>query len=163
MKRIHIVGRKNHGKTTLIVDLLGEYSRRGVRVGCIKHSPHCHELDVPGKDSHRHRMAGAQPAAIITPALVGIYFAPGGNDPYSLMASLLAGCDLLLVEGDIEARAAKVEVWRRAIGGECLAATRDNILAVISDDHPAVRAAVLPRRDLAALAERIMDLAAPTA
>ncbi len=161
MKRIHIIGRKNHGKTTLIVDLLREYSRRGVRVGCIKHSPHRHELDSPGKDSHRHRAAGAQPAAIITPDLLGIYLAPGGADPYGLMASLFAGCDLVLVEGDVEASAPKVEVWRQQIGGDCLAAARDDVLAVISDDRAEVRVPVLARRDLETLSYRIMDMAGP--
>jgi molybdopterin-guanine dinucleotide biosynthesis protein B len=161
MKRIHIVGRKNHGKTALIVDLLREYSRRGVRVGCIKHSPHRHELDAPGKDSHRHRTAGAQPAAIITPDLLGIYVAPGGADPYGLMASLFAGCDLVLVEGDVEASAPKVEVWRQAVGGDCLANARGDILAVISDDHAEVRVPVLARRDVETLSHRILEMARP--
>ena len=57
MNRIHIVGRKNHGKTTLIVEVLAEFHRRGIRVGAIKHSAHRRELDPPGKDSYRHREA----------------------------------------------------------------------------------------------------------
>ena len=50
MNRIHIVGCKNSGKTTLIVDVLPELVARGYRVGAIKHSSHRHEVDVPGKD-----------------------------------------------------------------------------------------------------------------
>jgi molybdopterin-guanine dinucleotide biosynthesis adapter protein len=159
MKRIHIVGRKCHGKTTLMVELLREYSRRGVRVGSIKHSSHHHELDTPGKDSHRHRVAGAQPAAIITPELLAIYLAPAEADPYQLIAPLFADCDLLLVEGNIDALAPKVEVWRQAVGGPCLASERPGILAVISDDQPTVAVPVFPRSDLQTLCDRLMDLA----
>ena len=52
MKRLHIVGGKNHGKTTLIMELVKELNRRGQTVGTIKHTHHQHELDVPGKDSY---------------------------------------------------------------------------------------------------------------
>jgi len=70
VRRIHIVGRKNHGKTTLMVDLIEEFTRRGLRVGSMKHSIHVHELDQPGKDSYRHRHAGADPSAVVTRDMV---------------------------------------------------------------------------------------------
>ena len=73
MQTIHIVGRQNHGKTTLIVELIEEFRRRGLRVGTFKHSAHAHELDTPGKDSHRHRLAGAEPVAGITAELIGVF------------------------------------------------------------------------------------------
>ena len=63
MHRVHIVEWKRHGKTALIVDLVQEYCRRGIRFGTIKHSRHVHELDTPDKDSDRHRAAGSQGAA----------------------------------------------------------------------------------------------------
>ncbi len=66
MKRLHVIGGKNHGKTTLVVDLIAELTSRGFRVGSIKHTHHEHELDIPGKDSHRHRSAGACKAAILS-------------------------------------------------------------------------------------------------
>ena len=46
MKRLHIIGGKNHGKTTLVVELVEEFTRRGMTVGTIKHTHHQHELDV---------------------------------------------------------------------------------------------------------------------
>ena len=55
--------KNDRGKTTLLIELVEELTRRGVRVGTIKHSSHSHELDTPGKDSFRHRQAGATPAA----------------------------------------------------------------------------------------------------
>ena len=59
MKRVHVIGGKNHGKTTLIMDLIRELTARGLQVGTIKHTHHKHELDIPGKDSYRHRESGA--------------------------------------------------------------------------------------------------------
>ncbi len=87
MRLIHIVGRRNHGKTTLIVDLVEEYARRGIAVGTIKHSSHAHELDTPGKDSYRHRQAGAAAAAVITAELLGVWLPRrAGADPYAAVA-----------------------------------------------------------------------------
>jgi molybdopterin-guanine dinucleotide biosynthesis protein MobB len=63
VKRLHIIGGKNHGKTMLVVELVQEFARRGIPVGTIKHTHHHHEVDVPGKDSHRHRLAGAAAAS----------------------------------------------------------------------------------------------------
>ena len=80
MRRIHIVGRRNHGKTALIVDLLGEFRRRGIQVGSIKHSAHRHELDPPGKDSYRHREAGANPAGIISCNLMAVFVPRSPSD-----------------------------------------------------------------------------------
>ncbi|MEO2032331.1 MAG: molybdopterin-guanine dinucleotide biosynthesis protein B, partial [Planctomycetaceae bacterium] len=59
-KRIHIVGRKNSGKTGLIVELVSFLTDLGYCVGTIKHTHHDHELDTPGKDSYRHCAAGAK-------------------------------------------------------------------------------------------------------
>lgn len=112
MNRIHIVGRKNHGKTTLVVELVREFCRRGIRVGTIKHSRHVHELDTPGKDSHRHRAAGGQPAAILTGDSVGVFLSRDGRNEYERLEPLFADCQIVLVEGDIEAGGVKVEVWR---------------------------------------------------
>ena len=65
MRRIHVVGRKNSGKTTLVVELVRHFTAAGLRVGTVKHTSHSHELDTPGKDSYQHRHAGA--------AVVGIF------------------------------------------------------------------------------------------
>jgi molybdopterin-guanine dinucleotide biosynthesis protein B len=157
MNRIHIVGRKNHGKTTLIVELLEEFRRRGVSVGSVKHSAHRHELDPPGKDSYRHRAAGANPAAIVSRNLVGVFVRRDEiTDCYAVIGPLFSGCKLVLVEGDIDARAPKIEVWRACRGTPCLATERDDILAVVSDDSPPVSLPVWPRGDIAHLADRLL-------
>jgi molybdopterin-guanine dinucleotide biosynthesis protein MobB len=135
MNRIHVVGRKNHGKTTLVVELVEALTARGVRVGTIKHSPHQHEVDTPTKDSHRHRQAGGQPAALITPSLLGLFLSTvDQQDPYALLAPMFNDCDLVIVEGNTDADAPKLEVWRRDVCPTPLAATVPGIKVIVTDD-----------------------------
>jgi len=172
MQRVHIVGRKNHGKTTLITDLVREFSSRGLRVATIKHTPHRHELDTPGKDSHAHRASGAAAAGIISPAMSAVflphdpapseaaYDAEDKEARYAQLAPMMAGCDLVLVEGHSQTDAPKLEVWRAEQTTEPLAAANDSILAIVTDDEiggelPAA-VTVLARRDVAALATWIV-------
>lgn len=159
MKCIHVVGRRNHGKTTLLVELLEELSRRGVRAGTIKHTSHVHELDTPGKDSFRHRQAGANPVAIVSKDLIGVY---QPRDPeadfYDSLAGIFTGCDLVLVEGHLDGPGVKIEVWRQAVGGSPLAAERGDIAAVVSDDPVSLDVPIWPRSDVAALADRVLAL-----
>jgi len=73
MKRFHIVGRKNSGKTTLVADLVTQLATRGLRVATIKHTHHRHELDTPGKDSWQHRHAGAAVVGILSRGLTAVF------------------------------------------------------------------------------------------
>jgi molybdopterin-guanine dinucleotide biosynthesis protein B len=157
MNRIHIVGRRNHGKTTLVVDLVREFCRRGIRVGTIKHSRHAHELDSPGKDSYLHRAAGGQPAAVITHDSIGVFMNRDGGCDYQRLEPLFADCQLVVVEGHIDAPGIKLEVWRAEMNSPCLAAERDDIAAVITDDHPDVSGPIWPRRDVARLVDLILE------
>ena len=162
MKRIHIVGRKNHGKTTLILELIRELTRRGLRVGTIKHSPHEHEVEASGTDSHRHRMAGASPAAFLSANTSAVFFPrQSGNDPYTDLEPLYEHCDFVVVEGDIEASAPKVEVWRASEGTRPLVLEQADIgiIAVITDDVLQVDVPVWPRGDVSSLADRIASTA----
>ena len=157
MHTIHIVGRKNHGKTTLVLELLAEFGKRGLRVGSVKHSVHVHELDTPGKDSHSHRLAGAEPVAVVTSELVAVFQSRRDNF-YEQLAPLYAHCDLVLVEGHIDGPGIKLEVWRESIGGPCLADERADIAAVISDDQPKASVPVMPRCDVPTIADKILAL-----
>jgi molybdopterin-guanine dinucleotide biosynthesis adapter protein len=180
MNRIHIVGRKNHGKTGLVVDLVEELTRRGLRVGCIKHSAHSHELDSPGKDSYRQSKAGAEPTAVVTRDSIAIYVTRPQDDCfYELMAPLYEACDLVLVEGHIDADGIKLEVWRAEKEDPPLATERNDLTAVVSDDETAIDALcrscgsepflprgplknipIWPRTDIACLADNILALVA---
>ena len=157
---IHIVGRRNHGKTTLLELLCRELRGRGVRVGTVKHSSHRHELDRPGKDSYRHRQAGADPVAVLTPGLTAAYFPGDDNLAWERIAPLFVSCDLVLVEGAVDRPGVKLEVWRAGQGQTPLALERADIVAVITDDDPGtVRAARWPRSAVGLLCDRVLELA----
>jgi molybdopterin-guanine dinucleotide biosynthesis adapter protein len=162
MKRIHILGRKNHGKTTLVVELVEHLTARGLRVGTIKHTHHSHELDTPGKDSHRHREAGASVVGILSRGMSAVFWAPeasaaaGPADRYEKFAPHFACCDLVIVEGDTQTTGIKVEVWREAVGSTPMAKDDATIAAVISDDDPQVNVPVWPRKKIAAIADEVL-------
>ena len=160
MKRVHVVGVKNSGKTTLIEELVRELVRRGYRVGTIKHSSHRHDVDVPGKDSHRHGLAGGCPAALVTADSVGVFFpAPPGQEVYEELAPWYAACDLVIVEGGLDARAPKVEVWRRGLAGVPLAAGRSDIAAVVTDEAVEIAVECWPRSSVSHVADGVLTLA----
>ncbi len=161
MKRIHVLGRKNHGKTTL-VELVEHLTAQGLRIGTIKHTHHAHELDTPGKDSHRHRSAGASVSGILSPGLSAVFWPPSSaettEDRYEQFAPHFAHCDIVIIEGDTLARGPKIEVWRKAIGGAPLADEDRSIAAIVTDDPVSLAKPVWPRRDVAAVADRLLAL-----
>lgn len=168
MKRIHILGRKNHGKTTLLVELVEHLTNRGFRVGTIKHTHHAHELDTPGKDSHRHRAAGASVSAILSRSLNAVFWPPelpendgeaATADRYAAFEPHFAACDLVLVEGDTTCQGTKIEVWRQAVGSEPMSLSDPKIRAVVTDDAIEVPVPRVPRSDIAAIAAKVLELA----
>lgn len=162
--RIHIVGRKNSGKTTLVCELVRELASRGIRVATVKHTHHQHELDTPGKDSHKHREAGAAAVGILSPHMTAL-FIPIDRDErrqqrYEEFEKLFANCDLILVEGDLQATAPRIEVWRGVVCEQPYAAIDPAILAVIADDVVVgIRCPVWPRKDVSSIANRILEFA----
>ncbi len=160
MKVIHVVGKKNHGKTTLIKELVAELVARGVRVGAIKFCGHAHELDTPGKDSFLYRQAGAAPVLVVTPELTAVYQPrQAEDDPYRLLPVLFGECELILVEGNTDGPGPKVEVWRQEHGTTPYAMERTDILALVTDDPVEAPVPVWPRRDIAALATHVATYA----
>jgi molybdopterin-guanine dinucleotide biosynthesis protein B len=164
MQRIHIVGRKNHGKTQLVVELVEEFTRRGLRVGTIKHTHHRHELDTPGKDSHRHRTSGAAVVGVVSQGMCAVFVptppTAGVLDRYAAMSPMFDACDIVLVEGDSQTDAPKIEVWRAVQQTAPLAAIDAAILAVVTDDALDLRAPLLRRSDVPRLADWLLARAA---
>ncbi len=162
MKRIHIVGKKNSGKTTLIAELVRHYTNLGHRVGTIKHTHHRHELDTPGKDSHQHREAGAAVVGILSPGLTAAFWQPSpedeSRDPYDELERLFEPCDFVLVEGHYQIAGPKVEVWQAGVSEEPLASQDPTVLAVITDDPVRVSVPVWSRSDVPVLVRRIFEL-----
>lgn len=163
VRRVHIVGRKNSGKTTLIVEIIECLAARGMRIGTIKHTHHHHELDTPGKDSHRHRQAGAAVVGIMAPGMDAIFWPQSSlsddQGRYDRLLPLFADCDLLLVEGHLTGLGLKVEVWRAATSNQPVALSDPSILAVVSDDRIESPVPFWSRSDVSSLADRVLDLA----
>ena len=140
-RRIHIVGRKNSGKTTLVCELVRELTARGLKVATVKHTHHHHELDTPGKDSYKHHEAGAAGVGILSPQMTALFIPTKreerGDERYSQFELQFADCDLILVEGDLNATAPRIEVWRSVVSEAPYAASDPAIVAVVSDDSPA--------------------------
>ena len=169
VKRVHIIGKKNHGKTTLVVELVQALSNRGLRVGTIKHTHHHHELDSPGKDSHRHRESGAEVVGICSPSMSAVFWPHSrdtaqetgdGEHKYVAFAPMFAQCDLVLVEGDTQTDATKVEVWRSEAGTTPLAEVDKSIAAVVTDDVLDIELgiSVWPRSDIESLVDKLLAL-----
>jgi len=160
MKIIHIIGRQKNGKTTLIIDLIIEMKKHGIRIGTLKHSSHSYELDTPGKDSFLHRKAGSVPTAIATRDQMAIFLPREPHEnPFDKMAPLFSDTDLILVEGYAGGPGKKVEVWRKAAGTEPMILEQDGIEAIITDDAIQTDRPVWPRKDIAGLADHILELA----
>jgi molybdopterin-guanine dinucleotide biosynthesis protein MobB len=139
---IAVVGRKNSGKTTLLVALAAELRRRGLRVASLKHSHHDDfEMDQPGKDSWRHFHEGGVEAVIVaSPRKVAMVMrAPDADrDPEALVRRFLAGqdYDLVLVESFRHAAFPRIEVFRSEAHAEPLydpAADGPPCIALVTD------------------------------
>ncbi len=130
-----IVGWSGVGKTTLIVALLREFNARGLSVSTIKHTHHSVDLDQPGKDTWRHRQAGATEVVLMSASrwtlIHEVRDAPEPN-PRDI-AARLAPVDLLLTEGFKRSPVDKLEVFRGALGRAPLYPDDGRIVAVASD------------------------------
>jgi len=115
MKVVGFAGFSGSGKTTLIAQLIPLLRARGQRVSVVKHAHHRFDIDHPGKDSWRHREAGAFEVVIASDrrlALLREFEQPQEPSVHDLLAELDPGVDWVLVEGLKEADVPKVEVWR---------------------------------------------------
>ena len=129
-----IVGRSNTGKTTLIEKLIPELIRRGYRVATIKHNVHGFEIDHEGKDSWRHKMAGAQVTVIASPLRVAVV--EDVNRDYALAElrdRYIRDVDIVLSEGYKKNPHPKIEVFRSELKHDLLCTEEDNLVAIVSD------------------------------
>lgn len=129
---ICIVGRSQSGKTTLIEKLIPVIKNKGYRIGTIKHSHHIFDFDKSGKDSWRHKDAGAEAVIIASPGKIAML----KNDHRGTLESLLdyfGDLDLVVTEGYKGARQPKIEVVRAARHGEALLRDDKHLVAVVTD------------------------------
>ncbi|MCC6717752.1 MAG: molybdopterin-guanine dinucleotide biosynthesis protein B [Acetobacteraceae bacterium] len=138
MRLLGITGWSGSGKTTLLTALLPLLAARGLSVSTVKHAHHDFDLDQPGKDSWRHRAAGAQEVLIAGARRWALLHENAGDEPdLDALLARLAPVDLVLVEGFKASPHAKIEVHRASLGKPPIWPGRADIVAVASDTTPA--------------------------
>ena len=131
---ISIVGLSGSGKTTLMEKLIRIFSSEGLRVGTIKHRWHPHPLDAPGKDSWRHKNAGAEKVIFIGPKSFQLVSDIRDDEtPEGLSSEYLKGMDMVLVEGFNRAGIEKIEVIRKGRSEKMEMKSADNLIAIVTD------------------------------
>ena len=147
MKTFGFAGWSGSGKTTLIEKLMPLFAKRGLRVSLIKHAHHTFDVDHPGKDSYRHRHAGAMEVLVTSSRRwVLMHELRGAREPsFEEQIRRFSPCDLLIVEGYKFAPIPKLEVWRAETGEGLLHPNDPHIVAVASDAEIDTR---LPLLDL---------------
>lgn len=132
---ICIVGFSGVGKTTLIVKLIENLVQSGFRVGTIKHDTHGFDLDKPGKDSHKHKQAGAATSIITSPNRIGMVTDVTHDHSPEELLPLMTGMDLVLAEGFKHAELPKIEVFRPELGKGHACKGDPNLVAVVCDSR----------------------------
>ena len=158
MKVFGFAGWSGSGKTTLIEKLIPRFVGVGLRVALVKHAHHTFDVDQPGKDSWRHRHAGASEVLVTSSRRWVLMHELRGaaEPPFEEQLRRLSPCDLVIVEGFKHAAIPKLEVWRRVTGEPLLHRNDEYIVAVASDAKVETRLPVLDLNDDAAIASFIL-------
>ncbi|MDA1118509.1 MAG: molybdopterin-guanine dinucleotide biosynthesis protein B [Proteobacteria bacterium] len=158
MKSFGFAGWSGSGKTTLIEKLIPRFSQIGLRVSLIKHAHHTFDVDHPGKDSYRHRQAGASEILVTSSRRwVLMHELRGAAEPtFEEQIKHFSPCDLLLVEGFKHAPIPKLEVWRALTGEPLLHPNDPHIVAVASDRALDTKLPVLSLDDDQSIAQFIL-------
>lgn len=159
MKIYGIVGYKNAGKTGLMERLVTEITGRGISVSTLKHAHHSFDVDHPGKDSYRHRQAGAQQVLLASGTRWALMSELRGADepPLADLLRLMSPVDLVLVEGYKRDAHPKVEAFRAVTGNPLIAPDDQTVRAVASDTALTLDRPVFDLDDTAAIADFILS------
>jgi molybdopterin-guanine dinucleotide biosynthesis protein B len=164
MKVVAFAGYSGSGKTTLVESLIPALKQRGLRVSVVKHAHHRFDIDHEGKDSWRHRRAGAFEVVVASDkrlALIREFEQPAQLSVHHLIAELYEGVDWVLVEGFKGSDLLKVEVWR-AESGQAVRYPDDDFIVAVATDSPAqlpqaTLRPVLDLNDADAMAQWLID------
>ncbi len=159
MKVYGIIGWKNAGKTGLMERLVGHITDLGLTVSTVKHVHHDVDLDQPGKDTFRHRQAGARETVLASARRYAIMHEHRGPEPdLAAILDRMAPVDLVLVEGYKRDAHAKIEVYRAETGQSLIQPTDPLIRAIATDAAlPPQPVPVLDLNDTAAIARFILS------
>lgn len=165
MRVIGFAGWSGSGKTTLIEQVVPRLVAQGLVVSLIKHAHHAFDVDVPGKDSWRHRAAGCSEVLVSSAVRFALMHELRGAPELTLAQALarLGPCDLVLVEGYKRAAIPKLEVWRPAVGKPKLHPGDPSIRGVATDAPEAIdpRLPVFGLDDYAGIATFVATMAVP--
>ncbi|WP_439119016.1 molybdopterin-guanine dinucleotide biosynthesis protein B [Marivita sp.] len=159
MRIYGVTGWKNAGKTGLMERLVTEITGRGITVSTVKHAHHTFDVDHPGKDSHRHRVAGATEVLLASRNRFALMHELRDEDEPTLAALLakLMPVDLVLVEGYKRDQHPKVEAFRAETGNDLIAPGDPTIRAVASDTPLDLDRPVFDLNDTTAIADFILS------
>jgi molybdopterin-guanine dinucleotide biosynthesis protein B len=156
MRIIGLAGWSGAGKTTLVTQLIPVFIARGLKVSTVKHAHKGFDIDLPGKDSHRHRTAGATEVFVasgIRWALVHELRDEAELDLADIIPKL-APVDLLIVEGFKRHHHPKIEIHRPEVGKPLLHPDDDYIVAIVSNaDLPEAKVPVIPLDNVEKIAD----------
>ena len=129
-----LIGRPNCGKTTLIEKLIPALAVKGVRVGTIKHHHGDIQMDTPGKDTWRHKHAGAKVVLLSSPGSIGLIQDTTEDTPVEdLVSRYFQNVDLVIAEGYKWSTLPKIEVFRSTLYDKPMQDTGESLIAMVSD------------------------------
>ena len=154
-----IVGWKNAGKTGLMERLVTEMTSRGLRVSTVKHAHHSFDVDHPGKDSYRHRIAGATEVLLASRNRFALMheLRDAPEPTLSMLLERLSPVDLVLIEGYKRDAHPKVEAHRASTGNPLIASGDPTIRAVASDTSMVLDRPVFDLNDTVAVTDFILS------
>lgn len=159
MRILGLAGWSGSGKTTLMTALIPEFVSRGISVSTVKHAHHSFDVDQPGKDSWRHRHAGAREVMVASAHRWALMHELRGasEPPLEELLERLSPVDLVLVEGFKQHAHTKVEVYRRALGKPLLHPDDPHIVAIAAEeDSREFSVPFLPLSDPGAIASFVL-------
>lgn len=156
---VSIVGKSDSGKTTLIEKMIGKLIERGYRVATIKHNLHGFDIDHEGKDSWRHKKAGARLTLLASPGRVAVIEDTGADLGIGeLRDRYIDNVDIILTEGFKGNPYPKIEVSRSVMARELLSSKDDNLIAVASDSPVETDVNLFDINDIEGIVDLVEDL-----
>ena len=158
MRLFGVAGWKNAGKTGLMERLVAEITGRGISVSTVKHAHHTFDVDHPGKDSYRHRHAGASEVLLASRNRIALMEELRGlpEPPLADLLTRLKPVDLVLIEGYKRDSHPKVEAHRAETGNPLIAPDDPTVRAVASDTPMSLDRPVFDLNDTVAIADFIL-------
>ena len=151
---LSIIGKSGSGKTTLIEKLIPELKQRGYRIGTIKHTEHEIDLDSRGKDSWRHKAAGAETVVLAAPHGISLVREVRSCE-LDALAAYFEDIDLIITEGFKRGNRPKIEIFRTAAHQEPIFSGSPDLIAMVTDSGTERDVPLFALDDIAGIADLI--------